>query len=344
MENNQTLHLATQQEILQKSVDGVNTKIDKVAHILSTARIDDSSEITNKDTTPTLKLTPTDIQLLKEEVTHLKEVMSGFVAEIKSLKQAVTENCNAELKKVKILVNDQDQYNRKNNAMFTSLASPPPTTDPSGKLIRNPNENAIFCQFIANQLNHYLPNLSIPVSLNTIDTAHPLRNNCKGESVVIVRFANRHQKHEILGHKKHLMNFGISVYEQLTPMNVDLLKKTKAKVGALNAWSTNGKIYARTDKGKVHITLDTDLNELTSPPPVEVEINDATKKISRHEKRPNEKEKNSYPRRGRGRGNLPKPPPHFFYGSQPMFMGNNNNTMAHAVGPNASQQPGYSGW
>ena len=349
--------LATKQEILQKSVDGVNEKIDKVSNILSNAIVDGSQIVHSSETPdadPTsvkLNLTTGDIQFLKDEVTQLRNVMNGYVTEIETLKQEILEKCDAEVKKVKILVNDQDQYNRKNNAMFTSLqVLPPPTKDPAGKIIRNPNDNATFCQFIANQLNHYLPDLTLPVSLNTIDTAHPLRNNSKGESLVIVRFANRHQKLEIMGYKKLLKSFGIGVYDQLTPINVELMRKAKAKVGAINVWSTNGKIFARTDKEKVRITLNTNFNDLTPPPPVEANsaIDSSTSttnnNANKHVPRRTIKEKRARAPRGNSVRNFSKPPPQFFYGSQPSFMVSNNNAMAYGAGQNNHQPPGYSGW
>ena len=325
--------LTTKQEALQASVDGVNARLDQMTEMLSKAVIVENDEDTPSDEEPVamiIKLKRSDAETMKEEVSKLSSIVKDLVNGIAAINQSIIANDAKRDADNKILImknNDLDQHNRLHNAVFHNMRVPPINYDKDGKQITQPNDSAKFCQFIADQLNYYLHELSIPVSLHNIDIAHPLRNNSKNQPVVIVRFVNRHLRNEILekANKNILKNHGIGVTEQLTPTNMELFKKTKVVVGAPNVWSRNGKIFARTANGKIHVTLNTVVNDLTPPPPrEESSINTGTgdhPSTANKSKKPTERrQRPPKDTQTRGWGNV-QTPQTFYYGSQPPFTG-----------------------
>ena len=330
---NSSSELTAKQETLQASVDGVNARLDKMSEMLSKAVIVENEGDTSSDEDPvavTIKLKRSDAETMKEEISKLsstvKDLMNG-IAEINESIVAKDAKRDADNHKLIMKNNDLDQQYRLNNAIFHNIQVPPINYDKDGKQIIQHNDSAKFCQFIADQLNFYLPELSIPVSLHSIDIAHPLRNNSKNQSIVIVRFVNRHLRNEILekDNKNILKSHGIGVTEQLTPTNMELFNKTKVVVGAPNVWSRNGKIFARTANGKIHVTLNTVVNDLTPPPPREENsINTGTgdhPSTANKSKKPTERrQRPPKDTQTRGWGNV-QTPQTFYYGSQPPFAG-----------------------
>ena len=267
------------QEELEASVNGVNSRLDKMVELISNATVveDDNIDANEEQPQVSIKLKKSDADLLKEEMTQLLGISKNLVSETVKLNETIAsieaKQAEENLKMV-MAINDLDQHFRLHNAIFHNMRLPPVSYDDYGKIIYQTGYGAKFCQFIADQINYYLPNLSVPVSLHNIDIAHPLKNNSRDQPVVIVRFVNRHIRNEILEkeNKDVLKSHGIGVTEQLTPKNMKLFNDTKDVVGVENVWSRNGKIFARTAEpdGKVVVTLKTEPKKLTAPPPREV--------------------------------------------------------------------------
>ena len=150
--------------------------------------------------------------------------------------------------------------------------------------------------------------------------------------MVIVRFGPRYLRNEILQkeNKEILKRFGVGVTEQLTPANLDLLKKAKAVVGVANVWSINGKLFARTAEGKVRITLDTELEKLTPPTPREDPASNNSgapvfaKQSRRYRGNRQKFQQNGPPPQAWSSvAEAQTAPPTYYFGSQPQFMSNN---------------------
>ena len=348
--------ITSKQEAIQASVNGVHSRLDKVTELLSNAVIVENSEDLIHNGDAIIKLSKSDADILKNEVSKLNCIVKELLNEMNELNKFITTTIakhdkdihkhDNDIHKLNMKNNDLDQHYRLHNAIFHNMKLPPHlTSNKDSRQTSHPDDNAKFCKFIADQLNYYLPELSIPVSLYNIDIAHPLRNNSKGQPVVIVRFVNRHLRNEILEYKNQLKNFGVGVTEQLTPKNMELFNKTKVAVGAPNVWSRNGKLFARTDKGKVHITMDTVINELLPPPPRE-EKTDSEEVLKSKSSKQARGQKNFQQKRW---GAIHTPPPNAYLGPPPGFM----NPTAHlshqpyGVVPSAnfnnSTQPCHSG-
>ena len=105
-----------------------------------------------------------------------------------------------------------------------------------------------FCAWINSHM--LLP--SGPLHFWEIDAAHIQRkipfNNGSFKYIVIVRLVSRNRRNEIFFAKQQLFDNGtrVTITEQLTEKNLQLLKDAREKVGFANAWSNQGKIYIST--------------------------------------------------------------------------------------------------
>ena len=107
--------------------------------------------------------------------------------------------------------------------------------------------------YVAFWLNKFLPMLSTLVTPHNIDITHPLKNNAKGQTVLILRFGNRHVRHDIFNNREFLLRHGITVSEHLTQDNLTLKRKAEAIVGEMNVWSFDCKIYALSQGRRISI-------------------------------------------------------------------------------------------
>ena len=194
---------------------------------------------------------------------------------------------NKEISQLKEQNNSLDQYLRSNNLFFRNFHIPENC------------EGARLAYYVANKLNYLMPYLDIPVSVHNINITHPMRTNAQGHTLIIVRFTNRHVRHNIYENRLHLQNYGITVTEHLTQYNVKLLHAAKNKVGQDNAWSYNGKIFALSNGKRVIISNNLHVENL--------EVGDKTTSHSHRYNRNFNSEYSSYrdattgqTRRGRG--------------------------------------------
>ena len=81
-----------------------------------------------------------------------------------------------------------------------------------------------------------------------IDISHRLGQYRKGRNrKVIVRFVHRQLKQDVLYQRKHLKNTGITIFEDLTQLNNEVLASTKKKLPDTieKSWYSNGNIYIK---------------------------------------------------------------------------------------------------
>ena len=149
----------------------------------------------------------------------------------------------SEVNKQGVAINQLNQYLRLNNLLFHHMVNIP--------------ENLYGTAFsieMANWINANIPALpSGPLNYWEIDAAHIQRkvtdrNSNHTKYVVIVRFVSRNRRNEVFFAKKQLLESGsyVTITEQLTAENLDLLNEARKKVGFTDAWSNQGKIFIST--------------------------------------------------------------------------------------------------
>ena len=144
-----------------------------------------------------------------------------------------------------------EQYSRKGNLILKGLLNMPELY------------GLDFIIYICDVINNLFPSLRGFVQPIHIDDAHPLSTK-KGGSVVIVKFANRWIKHDILRCKYDLEGTHVNVTEHLTDHTLKLLTLTKELVGPDNAWTYKANIYAKYNGLKYKIKNYHDLESLNT--------------------------------------------------------------------------------
>ena len=205
-----------------------------------------------------LSLFRSELKSINDELINLKKKQEE---DMKNLKDKFEKDLNAatslfkkEINTLNIKTNSTDQYTRINNLLFHNLF-----IQMFGKY-----DKTEFAHKVAELLNYFLPMLKTPVSIHNIDIAHPMRKNAKGQPIVIVRFTNRHVRHDIYDNKDFLKNHGVLVTEHLTSENVKLLNEAQRLVGRDNAWSYEGKLFAISNNKTFLLKSADDLLNLTS--------------------------------------------------------------------------------
>ena len=214
------------QKILDQKLEKANDGISSIVGALA----DLASKSDDVQSTPSKCVSPVDIKLILSQVTELVEDLSSFRAEMASIKDDIVlfkqqqaseltklkndfnselrklqENQKKEIKQLKKITNANNQYPRLNNAVLHNFHVP-----------SREEWNVSYTERVAWQLNEYLPMLDVPLNKYNIDITHPLRNNTKGQPVVIIRLVNRHIRNNILDHAFVLERYGIFASEHLT--------------------------------------------------------------------------------------------------------------------------------
>jgi len=85
-----------------------------------------------------------------------------------------------------------------------------------------------------------------------IDIAHRLGVYRHGQDrAVIIRFHSRMDRLVVLRNRHRLRSTGYRVVEDLTQVNFRLLQRVKDTAGPRNAWTRDGKVYARLESGRI---------------------------------------------------------------------------------------------
>ena len=86
--------------------------------------------------------------------------------------------------------------------------------------------------------------LGISIQPDDIGAAHPLNSRPGAKPAMIVRFRTGALRDQVLRARKKLKDTGISMAEDLTSLNVKLMKRLKNNTKLKDVWSLKGRIFA----------------------------------------------------------------------------------------------------
>lgn len=217
--------------------------------------------------------TKQDLQSLTDMLTarlaKLEETVTGLEMEKEAMKEEV-ENVKKENKQLKQRLqglerrteknaNDQEQYSRRWNLRVYGLKE-------------GPGEDCVDkCLHLFNG------KVKVATKPEDIQVAHRVGSTEPREEgmetngtgswqkprtrAVIVQFASRRVRDQVILNRKVLAGCGVSIAEDLTNKNFKLLKRAQDHSATNTAWPSNGKIIALLKNGKkVKVDLDTDLD------------------------------------------------------------------------------------
>ena len=166
------------------------------------------------------------IHVLNVELEETKKVSDDLRAQFSVL--------GNELKEIKRNINNIKQYLKLENLLFHNFYLPPGYKHMS---------SLEFSYFMAQQINHLIPQLDYPVSWEHISTAHPLKTKRKTSNVIVVRFCNRNIRDEIFAKRHFISKKGCGITEHLTEINLEVFKKAKSLFGFDNVSTLNCNVF-----------------------------------------------------------------------------------------------------
>jgi hypothetical protein len=183
----------------------------------------------------------TENKQLKQEVNRCKQKQDDIEERLVQTLYAITLSNNK--------VNDLEQWTRKSSVRVFGL--------------KDTNRNETHTESEEKVVNMVRNKLGIDIE-NTVDIAHRVgRFSLDSDRSVIVKFKSRKQKIEVMKHRKKLKGTGISIAEDLTTVNHQLLRKTKENPIVETAWSSGGNIFAKFRNGTIiKVNYDTKLENV----------------------------------------------------------------------------------
>ncbi|XP_060765748.1 uncharacterized protein LOC132873941 [Neoarius graeffei] len=191
------------------------------------------------------------LDFLGEEISAVRvqqKTILDLVEEVKALRLQNSEKA----KRIAILENrveELEQYTRMNDIIVTGLQIQPRSY--AGAVARRDGEelNEEDANSVEKQVLAFLHSKGIEVKSNNIEACHPLpRRSNTGKPAVIMRFANRKHKMQLLKQGKKLKGSDVFLNEHLTKKNADIAKKARLlrKQGKIqNTWTQNCKIFIK---------------------------------------------------------------------------------------------------
>lgn len=192
--------------------------------------------------------------MISEEITKIasnQRTMMGLMNEIKELKKQNEE----QEKRIDFLENrvaDMDQYSRINDVIVTGLTIKPrsfasalkgPRKEDNGEIDHEPTTEE--------QLVAFLLTKKMAIDIDSIESCHTLpTRNQTDKPLIIVRFANRKHKIDLLRQGKNLKGSQVYINEHLTKRNADIARKARflRKQGKIQStWTANCKVFIRTN-------------------------------------------------------------------------------------------------
>ena len=171
---------------------------------------------------------------LKKKVEKLSQVIEEKEKESETLKDTIKKNAEKESKRIDKVLNDHEQYSRRNNVRITKIAGD------------HRDEQSLETTYkVLDVLN---TNMDLDLTPQNIDIAHRLGPYKYGRNRnVIVKFVHRQVTHMVLNKRRMLKGKGIAIYEDLTQLNNVVLASTRKKMPDVvdQSWFRNGCIYVK---------------------------------------------------------------------------------------------------
>lgn len=236
---------------LQEKLDKINEKLE----VLTTAQQDIKQIRLDMDTL-TAKLMD-QIHKLEGDVFELKTDKDKLNNEVSKLKE---ENNNLrnqldqhekELKNHRLAQNEMEQHGRQWNLWVYGVKE-----EQQGK-----TESVTDC--VRKCTDIFTEKVGVPVAAEDIEIAHRSGRPGTGRPrPILVRFFSRQKRGTVLEARRKLKQSGVSIGEDLTKDNYNLLMRASKHSATLSAWSSNGKVIVKLKNGKTFkIDINTNLDQ-----------------------------------------------------------------------------------
>ena len=194
----------------------------------------------------------TALNFLTEEmttVTKQQKTIMELVAEVKALGLEIKEK-DKTIAQLEKRVDDLEQYTRQNDIIVSGLEIRPRSY--AGAVSRSqgaePNEEDLSS--VEDQVTTFLTSKGILIDKRNIEACHPLSSKNKNDkpTAVIMRFANRKHKVELLKQGRKLKGSNVYLNEHLTKKNGDIARKARflrKQQKIQSTWTANCKVFIK---------------------------------------------------------------------------------------------------
>ncbi|CAH1180542.1 unnamed protein product [Phaedon cochleariae] len=167
----------------------------------------------------------------------INEKFSELQSTMSSLKKTVSSNSHT-IDKLETQTERQIQYNQRSSLRFLGLEATNGTED-----------------IVRTVLNFLQQDLKIKCDQRDLDSAYRVGR------AIRVQFISNLMCNQVFNARKLMRNSKVSIFEDLTKKNYDLLKKAKEIYGIKGAWSLGGKVFIRSkdDNTKKLVLSENDL-------------------------------------------------------------------------------------
>ncbi len=177
-----------------------------------------------------------------KQQTKLIELMN----EVKYLKTIIKE-MDTKIHDMEKRIEDLEQYTRMEDLIISGLETKHQTYA-GAAATANKGEDAPDheLQTLEQQVTQFLESRNISIARNNISACHTLpRKDSRSKPVIIIRFANRKSKIDLLKQGKKLVGTGVYLNEHLTKKNAEIAReaRTLRKQNKIQAtWTRNYKV------------------------------------------------------------------------------------------------------
>ena len=194
------------------------------------------------------------VRALTEQVKSLKEESVDLKEEIKSLKDASEDNDTE--RQMKIVIGEMQtlqQMARINDVIITGLDIKPRSYAAAAAVAtEDGNEDKEEPEKVGSmesQIKDFLNERDIVFDTEDIETCYFLsKKGPKGPRTILMRFANRKKKIELMRQRKKLIETKVFLNEHLTQQNAEIAmqaRKARREKKIDNTWTSNCKIFIK---------------------------------------------------------------------------------------------------
>ena len=207
-----------------------------------------------------LKRSNEELRKSVEFMSHQMEAMSSkhdslmsMLNDIKDLKRQ-NEEKDARIEQLEDRLTDLEQYTRMNDVIITGLPTRPrPPSFAAAARAGSSNHvtehRAREPDSVEDQVVQFLHEKGIRVRMDDIEACHPFPQKDKSKpATIIMRFANRKFKNDLLRQGRQLRGTNVYLNEHLTKSNAEIAKRARylRKEGKIQStWSANCKIFIK---------------------------------------------------------------------------------------------------
>lgn len=195
------------------------------------------------------------LNMMSEDISKMtkqQDKLMEITKEVRELREMIQQK-DQKIELLQQRVDDLEQYTRAGDLIITGLETHHRTyarATANDKNTQGEDAPLEELQTLERQVVQYLNSKDIKMDSQHISACHVLSNKDKTKPVIIVQFANRKHKVEVLRQSRKLKGTGVYINEHLTKKNGEIARECRVlrkKKKVQSTWTRNGKVFIKTN-------------------------------------------------------------------------------------------------